>query len=104
MSEYLQKNSELLTYELKLAGEGFSFIAGVDEVGRGPLAGPVVAAAVVITDLSKVPQVFDSKGLSEKKREELIADGFEPTPMITPAPNVKFFFVKDPNGVSVQFI
>ena len=71
MSEYLQKNSELLTYELKLAGEGFSFIAGVDEVGRGPLAGPVVAAAVVITDLGKVPQVFDSKGLTEKKREEL---------------------------------
>ena len=71
MSEDLQKNSELLTYELKLAGEGFSFIAGVDEVGRGPLAGPVVAAAVVITDLGKVPQVFDSKGLTAKKREEL---------------------------------
>ena len=73
MTEYLKKNDELLANELKLAGEGFSFVAGVDEVGRGPLAGPVVAAAVVITDLEKVPQVFDSKGLSEKKREELDA-------------------------------
>ena len=74
MTEYLKKNDELLANELKLAGEGFSFVAGVDEVGRGPLAGPVVAAAVVITDLEKVPQVFDSKGLSEKRREELDAE------------------------------
>ena len=40
----------------------------------------------------------------EKKREELIADGFEPTSMITPAPNVKFFFVTDPAGVKIQFM
>ena len=40
----------------------------------------------------------------EKKREELIADGFELTPMITPAPNVKFFFVTDPAGVKIQFM
>ena len=40
----------------------------------------------------------------EKKREELIADGFEPTPVITPAPNVKFFFVTDPAGVKIQFM
>lgn len=40
----------------------------------------------------------------EKKREELIADGFEPTPMITPAPNVQFFFVTDPAGVKIQFM
>ena len=40
----------------------------------------------------------------EKKREELIADGFEPTPMISPAPNVKFFFVTDPAGVRIQFM
>ena len=40
----------------------------------------------------------------EKKREELIADGFEPTPMITPAPNVKFFFMTDPAGVKIQFM
>ena len=40
----------------------------------------------------------------EKKREELISDGFVPTPMITPAPNVKFFFVTDPAGVKIQFM
>jgi lactoylglutathione lyase len=40
----------------------------------------------------------------EKKREELIADSFEPTPMISPAPNVKFFFVTDPAGVKIQFM
>ncbi len=40
----------------------------------------------------------------EAKREELIADGFNVTPMITPAPNVKFFFVKDPAGVNIQFM
>lgn len=47
------------------------WIAGVDEVGRGPLAGPVVAAAVILPDDFNVPGVRDSKRLSEKKREEL---------------------------------
>lgn len=46
-------------------------IAGVDEVGRGPLAGPVVAAAVILPDDFSVPGVNDSKKLSEKRREEL---------------------------------
>lgn len=40
----------------------------------------------------------------EAKREEMIAAGFEVTPMITPMPGVKFFFVKDPAGVNVQFM
>ena len=47
------------------------FIAGVDEVGRGPLAGPVVAACVVLPEDFDVPGVDDSKKLSEKKREAL---------------------------------
>lgn len=46
-------------------------IAGVDEAGRGPLAGPVVAAAVVLTDRSLADKVADSKKLSESRREEL---------------------------------
>lgn len=83
MSEYLKKNDKLLSNELKLVGKGFSFIAGVDEVGRGPLAGPVVAAAVVFTDFETVPHVFDSKGLTEKKREELDAE-------LRANPSVKF--------------
>ena len=46
-------------------------IAGIDEVGRGPLAGPVVAAAVILPEDFDVPGVDDSKKLSEKRREEL---------------------------------
>lgn len=52
-------------------GSGTKYIAGVDEVGRGPLAGPVVAACVVLPDDFDVPGVDDSKKLSEKKREAL---------------------------------
>lgn len=40
----------------------------------------------------------------EKKREELISDGYEVTPMISPMPNAKFFFAKDPAGVTIQFM
>ena len=49
-------------------GFGAKYIAGVDEVGRGPLAGPVVAACVVLPEDFDVPGVDDSKKLSEKKR------------------------------------
>lgn len=58
-------------YERKLREQGVSLIAGVDEVGRGPLAGPVVAAAVILPEDFSVLGVDDSKKLSEKKREEL---------------------------------
>lgn len=47
------------------------FVAGVDEVGRGPLAGPVVAAAVILNPDNPIDGLKDSKQLSEKKREEL---------------------------------
>ena len=50
---------------------GYQKIAGVDEVGRGPLAGPVVAAAVILPKDGIGPQLFDSKQISSKKREEL---------------------------------
>lgn len=49
----------------------FGTIAGVDEAGRGPLAGPVVVAAVILDMKKKIPGLNDSKKLSEKKREEL---------------------------------
>ena len=62
---------ELKTIENQLRAEGFQYIAGVDEVGRGPLAGPVVAAAVVLPADFDVLGVDDSKKLSEKKRNEL---------------------------------
>ena len=57
-------------YERELAGEGVLF-CGVDEAGRGPLAGPVCAAAVILPEGLEIPGLNDSKKLSEKKREAL---------------------------------
>ena len=51
--------------------EAFSYICGIDEAGRGPLAGPVVAGAVIIPKGKRILYVNDSKKLSEKKRDEL---------------------------------
>ena len=64
---------EKLQYERALQAKGKTFIAGVDEVGRGPLAGPVVCAAVImpLEEGSLIVGVDDSKKLSEKKREQL---------------------------------
>ena len=58
-------------YERDLRAAGKRYIAGVDEVGRGPLAGPVVAACVILPEDFDVLGVDDSKKLSEKKREQL---------------------------------
>ena len=49
-------------------GEGFRFVAGVDEAGRGPLAGPVVAAAVILPQDEKLPGIKDSKKMTERAR------------------------------------
>lgn len=57
--------------ENELYSAGFNFIGGADEVGRGPLAGPVVCAAVILPKNSNIIGVDDSKKLSAKKREEL---------------------------------
>lgn len=61
----------MLEYENELYEKGITLIAGVDEVGRGPLIGPVVAAAVILPKGFYHPGIKDSKKLSEKKREEL---------------------------------
>lgn len=58
-------------YEKKLYNEGYEFICGTDEVGRGPLVGPVVASAVIMPKNIYIDGVTDSKKLSEKKRIEL---------------------------------
>lgn len=63
-----------LDYETRLWSRGFSIIAGVDEVGRGPLAGPVVAAAVVLAPNTPVEGVRDSKALSPAVREALLPE------------------------------
>lgn len=59
----------LLWYEKKLYEKGFQLIAGVDEVGRGPLAGPVVAAAVILPVGCKITGLNDSKKIPKKKHE-----------------------------------
>ncbi len=63
----------MLTYELEesYAAEGFELICGVDEAGRGPLAGPVVAAAVILPRGLVIDGLNDSKKLTEKQREAL---------------------------------
>ena len=58
-------------YERQYIDQGFKIIAGVDEVGAGAIAGPVVAAAVVLPLDSRLVKINDSKLLSEKRREEL---------------------------------
>lgn len=60
-----------LEYEKAARQGGFNLICGVDEAGRGPLAGPVCAAAVILPDDVEIEGLNDSKKLSEKKREEL---------------------------------
>lgn len=62
--------NDLLKYEKELYKEGYTLIAGTDEAGRGPLVGPVVAAAVILPVNYTLPGLTDSKKLSEKKREK----------------------------------
>lgn len=66
-----ERLESILAYERKYYDKGISLIAGIDEVGRGPLAGPVVTAAVILPVNCKIQGVNDSKRLSAKKREEL---------------------------------
>ena len=63
-----------MEYEAKAARQGFRNISGVDEAGRGPLAGPVVAAAVIFSPNINIVDLDDSKKLSPKKREELFLE------------------------------
>lgn len=62
---------EMFSIEREKRGEGYKYIAGVDEAGRGPLAGPVCAAAVILPEDAYIEGINDSKKLSEKRREEL---------------------------------
>ncbi len=61
---------DLYTFERELLNKGITLIAGIDEVGRGPLVGPVVACSVILPVNYKLEGLTDSKKLSEKKREE----------------------------------
>ncbi len=66
-----ERTRKLQKYERQYTAEGYEFICGIDEVGRGPLAGPVVAGAVILPKDCDILYLNDSKQLSEKKREEL---------------------------------
>ena len=64
----MEMKHDLYKYERELYQQGLSYIGGVDEVGRGPLLGPVVTACVVLPKDFVLEGLTDSKKLSEKKR------------------------------------
>ena len=66
-----ERLNNLKKFEASLYNEGYKFICGIDEAGRGPLAGPVVVGAVVMKPESKIEWVNDSKKVTEKRREIL---------------------------------
>ena len=66
-----EDNIDLLKYEKELYEQNITLIGGVDEVGRGPLVGPVVAACVILPVNYELTGLNDSKKLSEKKRDQL---------------------------------
>lgn len=72
--EEIKRQGEMWLYEAEKKNEGYKFIAGVDEAGRGPLAGPVFAACVILPDECIIDGINDSKKLSEKKREQLFEE------------------------------
>ena len=67
----LERLTNLKSMEKELYNKGFEYICGIDEAGRGPLAGPVVVAGVIMPKNSMIEGVNDSKKVSEKKREKL---------------------------------
>jgi ribonuclease HII len=69
-----QRINNMLIYEKEFSSLGYLHIAGVDEAGRGPLCGPVVAAAVILPKNLYIEGINDSKKLSEKKREKIFEE------------------------------
>ena len=69
--QLVEKYNQLSSYENEYLSQGHRFIAGIDEAGRGPLAGPVVAAACILDPDVQILGLDDSKKLSAKKRTGL---------------------------------
>lgn len=69
--EEIDRLNKMMEYENELYSEGYDIIAGIDEAGRGPLAGPVVACAVILQKGEYIEGLNDSKKISPKKREKL---------------------------------
>lgn len=68
----INRIQKLKEFEIKLINRGYKYIAGIDEVGRGPLAGPVVSCSVILPSNSSILYINDSKKLSQSKRELLL--------------------------------
>ncbi|GBE00035.1 ribonuclease HII [bacterium BMS3Abin07] len=66
--------SDIFLFDSRIRAEGFDIIAGIDEAGRGPLAGPVVASAVILGENDIIPGVKDSKKLTRKRIKSLFRD------------------------------
>lgn len=64
-------HTDIYTFDSQVRAEGFGVLCGVDEAGRGPLAGPAYAAAVILSSGDEIEGINDSKKLTEKKREAL---------------------------------
>ena len=71
MKTQMKEQIDMLQFEKEFASQGKMLIAGIDEAGRGPLAGPVVVASVIMPLDNIIDGINDSKKLSEKKRNEL---------------------------------
>lgn len=89
--------SELWELENELYDQGYSLLCGVDEAGRGPLAGPVCAAAVILPAGLEIPGLNDSKKLSEKQREAL----FEPIKAAAKAYGIAFSSVEEIENLNI---
>ncbi len=75
--EEIKRQAEMRIYENEKHLEGYRLVGGIDEAGRGPLAGPVFAACVILPDDCVINGINDSKKLSEKKRELLFDEIIE---------------------------
>ena len=73
----LAENINLYEYENKIWELGYNYIVGLDEAGRGPMAGPLVVGAVVLDKNKQIEGLNDSKQLSKKKREALYEEIIE---------------------------
>ncbi len=71
IEDELKRSQNMLLFEKKYIDLGYNYVCGIDEVGRGPLAGPVVAVAVILPKDEMILYLNDSKQVSKKKREEL---------------------------------
>jgi ribonuclease HII len=73
----LPANIDVLFFETKARCAGYSLIAGVDEAGRGPLAGPVVAAAVIFPEEARIEGIRDSKEMTEMARDKAFPEIYQ---------------------------